>query len=178
MEVYTSARCPIPSRDLLNSERIQFRNMVVGFANFTSTAIGHIAIDWNVVDELSTRIHQRMNYYLFFHNANLLQSRQGALKAYWILKYRPLRIKSAVFWDEEYDINVHFAFHVLFAQALGEFLVNCPRGIQLTVVTNILREYKNDHIRAFSEHDISKEAMMLISGSIKSIVECEIKNCS
>jgi hypothetical protein len=65
----------------------------------------------------------------------------------------------------------------MFTQALGELFPNCPKEIQATVANNILKKYQDDYIRGLSEYDISKEAMMLISESLKSIVKCEIMDC-
>jgi hypothetical protein len=66
----------------------------------------------------------------------------------------------------------------MFAQAIGELFADCKKEKQVTVANNILEKYEGDYIRAFSEYDISKEAMMLLSESLKSIVKCEIRNCS
>jgi len=125
-----------------------------------------------LADQVSERVHQGFCYYLFFHNITLSQARQAALKAYWILRYRPV---TALVWEREYNINVYFAYFILFAEAMGEHLVVCPKSIQKTVVNNVLHEYEDTYIRFFSEHSIGKGAMMLISESIGSVVKAEIK---
>jgi len=173
---FTDARCPPPPREYLEKERTDFENILKAFLACLSVSDTHIKADRDLIDDINSRAHQRINYYLFFHGTHLQQSRQVALKSYWILRYRPLRLMSKAFWDKEYDINVYFAFFIMFAQALGELFVNLPKKVQVTVTNEVLRKHEDDYIRAFSEYDISKEAMMLISESLKSIVKCELKD--
>jgi hypothetical protein len=175
MDGFTDAECPHPPRDYLNKEREKFKDILKSILLILKVSGAHIKTDRDLIDEINTRIHQRINYYLFFHVKRLNQSRQIALKAYWILRHRPLRLISKAFWNKDYDINVYFAFYFMFAQAIGELFVNCPKEIQTTVANEILRKHQDDYIRAFSEYDIGKEAMMLISESLKSIVKCEIR---
>ena len=171
---FTDARYPPPPRDYLEKKRVDFENILKAFLACISVSDTDIKVDRDLIDDINSRVHQRINYYLFFHDTHLHQSRQIALKSYWILRYRPLRLISK--WDKGYDINVYFAFLIMFAQALGELFVNCPKEIQVTVTNEILRKHEDDYIRGFSEYDISKEAMMLMSESLKSIVKCEIKD--
>jgi len=177
-EGYTEVRCPLPPIEYLEKERENFQKIVKSFAARMNISLDNIQTDASIIDEISKRVHQRRNYYLFFHGKNLIQSRQAAIKAYWILKYRPIRLFPQTTWNKAFNINVYFAFFILFVQAIGEYFVNCPKEIQGIVANRILNEYEDEYIRAFSEYDISKEAMMLISDSLKSIVKCEIRNCS
>jgi hypothetical protein len=174
MDGFTDARCPPPPRDYLEKERVDFENILKLFLTWLSVSYTQIRVDRDLLDDISSRLYQRINYYWFFHDTHLHQSRQIALKSYWILRYRPLQLISKAFWDKDYDINVYFAFFIMFAQAIIELFPDCPKGIQATVANEILKKHEDDYIRAFSEYDISKEAMMLISESLKSIVKCEI----
>ena len=77
-----------------------------------------------------------------------------------------------------YDINVYLAVYILFAVNLAVIAKDNPNSnkIQNHVIANILNNY-TDFVRAFSEYDISKEAMMLFSENLKSIVVYEISKC-
>ena len=167
----TTNRYKLPSLEYLKSERHSFNKMLGNFAKFVTTDKIHFKVNPDRVDNVTVRVHQRKDYYLYFHGTQLEQSRQAAAKAYWILRYRPI---AALVWDKEYDVNVYLAYFVLFSEALGKHLSGYSPDIQQAVVTNILNEYHDSFIRGFSEYNISKGAMLLVSDSIKSIVKCEI----
>jgi hypothetical protein len=173
---FTDARCPLPPLGYLEKERAIFKDILKLFLRWLAVSETHIRVDMDLIDDITLRVHQRINYYLFFYGRYLHQSRQVALKAYWILRYHPLRLISKAFWDKDYDINVYFAFFIMFTQAVGELFVDCPKVIQAAVTNEILRKHKENYIRVFSGYDISKEAMMLLSESLKSIVKCEIRD--
>ncbi|MDR2547218.1 MAG: hypothetical protein LBC96_06870 [Lachnospiraceae bacterium] len=168
----TEARCIPPSEEYLNNKRSYFQKILHEFANYVSIDKSRIKVDNKLLDDVIVRLHQRLNYYLFFHGKNLEQSRQAAIYAYWILRYRPLRV---LVWDKAYDVNIYFAFYTLFAVALFQTLSSCPKEYQVDIVMNIRKEYESDFLRSFNEYDISKESMMMISDSIKSIFKAEIK---
>jgi hypothetical protein len=177
MSNFTEARYEQPTPKYLNAERAKFQQTFGLFATHIIKApVTDFKFDHDLIDDVSMRVHQRLNYYLFFHNIRLAQSRQAGLKAYWILRYRPITPYSPTLWNEEYDVNVYFAFFVLFCEAMGECLVKIPSNIRTIIVNNVLIEYQNIFMRAFNEYDISKEAMMLVSESIKSIFVGEIKS--
>ena len=174
IEGYTNERCPVLTLKHYADGRASIHRGLKHFATFMSTLTSDFAVDENAVDKITERLFQRINYYLFFHGAHLTQSRQNALKAYWILKYHPLRPKLPDSWKSEYNVNAHFAFYVLFAQALSDKIGDCANNRRTDVINNILREYQKDYIRALSEYDISKEAMIVVSDGLKSILKGEI----
>jgi hypothetical protein len=178
MDGYTNERCPLPPSDYFSKERENFKNILDIFLRWSEVSHIYITVDSDLIDQISLRVFQRINYYQFFHGIDLHQSRQVAFKSYWMLRYRPLRLKSKNFWNNIYDINVYFAFFIMVAQALAELVGNCSREIRTTVANNILLKHGSDYIRAFSEYDISKEAMMMISEGFKSIVKCELNDCN
>jgi len=174
MDDFTKDRCPPPSLKYLNTELAEFDSKLKSFLANMNVPYGQVKTDRDIVNEINSRVHQRINYYLFFHGKTLQQSRQVAIRSYWILRHRPIRLLASGSWNRDYDINVYFAFYLMFTQIIGELFAVCPKNIQATAANNILNKYKDDYIRAFSEYDISKEAMMVLSESLKSIVKCEI----
>jgi len=161
-----------PSFEYLKNKRSGFLEMIGNFATFMRMKKTDFQANLQVYDDVSTRVHQRQSYYMFFHGTHLEQSQVAASFAYWILRYRPIR---ALVWDKEYDVNVYFAYYVLFTESLTKHLAGHSKEVQYIVINNILTEYKEKFIRGFSEYNISKGAMMLIADSIKSILRGEIK---
>ncbi len=173
------AHCQPPSRKYLNDQSEKFSKFVSVFLKILKVPAHEFRLHQDSVDEIIRRIHQRVNYYQFFHSKDLRQSRQAAIQAYWILRYRPLKPLTLSHWDKLYDINVYLAYYLLFGAALSESVNEYPDPVPKKVrdaVTNVIEsENKNDRIRAFSEYDISKEAMMLVSDYLKTRIDAEIR---
>ena len=164
-------RYALPTQEYIYNERNLFQQMLGGFATFEQVNVNDFSVDRELVDEVTKRVHQRIEYYSYFHGVNLEQTRQAATKAYWILRYRPLKPK---LWGKQYDVNIHFAFYVLFAAVIGKSIKDIPKNIQKSVINAVLSKQKDIYLRSFSEYDISKEAMMLVAESVKSLLEAEI----
>jgi hypothetical protein len=173
----TTARCESTPIAFLELGRESFKKAINLFVRFYyKTAANDFKIDYDGVDRISTRIHPRLNYYLFFHDKQLSQSRQAGLKAYWVLRYRPIKLISLCYWKKAYDINVYFAFFVILSDIIGECLSDCDIDVQRLVVNKLLEDYENSFIRSLSEYDISKESMILIADNIKKLCLCEAKS--
>jgi len=170
----TTARYSLPTQDFLKDKRIKIKNTIVSFAKYHDISINEFKTTAESIDKIITRINQRENYYLSFHDAKLAQSRQAAIMAYWILRYRPLR--PVIPWNKGYDINVHFAYFILFSETLSELVIDSSKEMRNEIINSVSKEHTEGLLRGLSEYDISKEAMMLISDSIESAVRCEIKN--
>ena len=168
---FTNARYESPKYAYMSVQRDKFDKIIGSLATYLRISKNEFRIDHNVIEDIIARLHQRINYYLFFHGKHLTQSRQAGIKAFWILRYHPL-ISST--WKKEYDINVYFAFYLLFAEIIGEHLSSQPKEIQCEITNKVLIEYQESFLRALSEYDISKESMMLISECVEKIVLLEI----
>jgi len=138
MSDFTKDRCPSPSLNYLNTECAEFDSKLKSFLINMNVTYGQVRTDRDVVNEISLRVHQRINYYLFFHGKMLQQSRQIAIKSYWILRHRPIRLLASGSWNRDYDINVYFAFYLILTQIIGELFTTCPRNIRVTAANNII----------------------------------------
>jgi len=173
---FTTARCGSTPNDFLDAGREAFKKTVNLFVKYYyKTAYNDFKIEYSAVDRISNRIYQRLNYYLFFHNRQLSQVRQMGLKAYWVLRYRPLRLVSSIYWKKKYNINIYLAFFVILADVIGECLSGCNKDTQRLIVSKLLEDYENTFIRPLSEYDISKEAMMLMADDLKTRCQYEVK---
>lgn len=171
----TDARCEPTPIAFLNNGLKAFRKIFKIFVTYYGASDQYFRINVDSVNNISTRMYQRQNYYLFFHNKKLSQSRQAGLKAYWILRYRPVTTISSGSWKKEYDVNVYFAFFCILCDVLGECVGGVRKDIQTSVINKLLKEYEAVFIRAFSEYDISKEALMVVADNIKKMCLYEIR---
>jgi hypothetical protein len=131
---FTEARCEPTPIAFLNNGMEAFKKTLGFFAGHYNIAVNNFRTSQECVNRISCRIYQRLNYYLFFHNRQLAQSRQAGLKAYWILRYRPLRLVTPEIWQKSYEINTYFAFFIILCEVIGE----CLKGYQNDVVRSIL----------------------------------------
>lgn len=172
---FTDARCEPTPITYLNEKREAFKTVLEHLIVLIEITSQDFRIDRNKLKKISDRLYQRLNYYLFFHGKHLAQSRQAGITAYWILRYCPLTLITLTAWKRKYDINAYFAFFYILYVILGELIAKQPRGVQRAVVKKVLTDYENVFMRAFSEYDISKEAMMLVTDNIKNICRYEIE---
>jgi len=172
---FTTARCEPTPDAFLKSGREVFRKILGIFVVFHKITVADFRVNQNIFDRISNRIYQRLNYYQFFHNKQLSQTRQAGLKAYWILRYRPIKLVSPGSWKKAYDVNVYFAFYAIVCDVFGECFGNLRDDVKTLIISEILKNYENTFIRPFSEYDISKESMMLVADDIKKMCLYEIK---
>jgi len=172
----TSARY----KELLPAETKEMRQEFIAeirrFASSKSIEIGEVfTASLQRIDEINERLDQRLDYYAFYHDRNLRQSAQAAIKAFWTLKYRPLRQIEEGSWDGEYDLNVHFAYWIMLSSTVsgvkGEF-----SKLTHERQKGVLERYHiKAYLRALNEYDISKEALQLLSENLRTILLLEIK---
>ena len=160
----------------------EFRDELIAFAtDFNLHYHGTFSYCDVVLNEIGRRIDQRKWYYRFFHKKmELCQTGQLALKIYWILKYKPVKISPNVLWDKDYDANVEFACSLLFAHStegekVKQALDHLSYEQQREVMYEVEKKHLNSFLRAFSEHDIPKEALQLVAEKLKDLFEAEAK---
>jgi hypothetical protein len=121
--------------------------------------------DYASLSRIVIRVDQRIEYFKIYHsNTNMWELRQAALKAYWVLKYRPFRIQKAVlsYTREQARINEKVALHILWSAIVALRIAEDSSY----KVASFSRVYIDRILHAFSEHDICKEEMMMIAESL------------
>jgi len=123
-----------------------------------------------LVSDIFKRIHQRSDYYTYFHTKPnggqpmvMAETKHTALMAYWVIKYKPLSLP-LVFADDLYQtkcctINEYFAAFCIFSLAK-----KYPRVGDVN--TYFSPDNLNGIVYAFMHRDISKEAMILYVESL------------
>lgn len=162
-----------PTKEYLTRENNKFKDIIRIFEIYYGLEECVVDCKDEIVNEINNRIHQRRNYYWFFWDKDFAQGCRSATCAYWILHYRPLFYPN---WHKNFNVNVYFAFFVIFNEAVGEMLEKYNGNIPYDIVMDVLVDNSKLYIRALSEYDISKESLMVIAQSIKSITELSIEN--
>lgn len=139
-------------------------------------------IEWNdaLLMKIVVRIDQRSDYFTYFHSIvaddgtinvdEMSQYKQMALLCFWIIKYKPLRIK-----DKRLDLG-YFAYnHCSINETFAAYLFVSQVFTSKTLSKTQRRYYKSnsylkDLFYKFMHHDISKEAMIF---SLCSLVCCK-----
>jgi len=145
-------------------------------ANFNSLFKGYFeGYEYSIplIQEIYKRIDQRADYYLYFHSdpkspMRMSQTKELALMAFWILKYKPLSLPvhkaNDLFIEKNCTINEYFAIYCIISYAkvyssrddIDSYF--CQKNIDVIVYN-------------FMHRDISKEAMICYVDSLMNIVE-------
>ena len=162
----------IPGVEMLKRLR-EFNEMLINFNSFFKNYFKDYTYSIPLICEIYKRIDQRADYYLFFHSdpknrMEMTQTKEIALMAYWLIKYKPLTLPvnkaSTLFINKNCTINEYFAAYLIFSYALK----TSPRKD----IRSYFRQKNLDVlIYSFMHRDISKEAMICFVDSLLNIAE-------
>ena len=120
----------------------------------------HMQVDILPLGKAIARVEQRKEYFLIFHKQTKLNEvKEAALLAYWLAKYRPFHLACPDKKQREmyHNINETFAVSLLVAAIEGEVYRRCRRHVSYPEAG------WRKITRAFTEWDISKESLILMS---------------
>lgn len=122
-----------------------------------------IDYDFALLAEALIRIDKRKDYFVIFHDeTDMNEVKEAALLAYWIIKFKPFRIKNGdIEIHKKYrQINEAFAVFILYSVIKEE----AERTQNMNF--NISKEYNQKIMYAFKFWDLSKESIMLVAESL------------
>ena len=166
---------PLNKKDATDSMNDMLR-LIESFMQ--KSTLSNDEIEWNdiLLLKIVSRIDQRSDYFTYFHSTvnengeveldEMSEHKKMALLCFWIIKYKPLRIKSKTTELNYYSIN-HCTVNEAFAAYLfisqiynSEFIGKRQKKYYMS------KKYVSDLFYKFMHHDISKEAMILSLCSI------------
>ena len=124
-------------------------------------------IDFAIIAEALVRLDKRKDYFVIFHDdTDMNEVKRSALLAYWILKFKPIHIKTdnKVTKGKYRKINEAFAVFVIYSTVCEEIKRKTGNDFYVS------KDYNRKIMYGFKFWDISKEALMLIVESL-----CESK---
>ena len=119
--------------------------------------------DLTINEELLVRIDKRKDYFMIFHdNTDMNEIKEAALLAYWILKFKPFKLKvDDIDRRKKYgQINEAFAVYVLYSAVKEE--ANRIPGMSFSISS----EYNRKIMYAFRFWDLSKESLILVTETL------------
>lgn len=125
--------------------------------------IEEVDVNEELLAELLVRIDKRKDYFMIFHdNTNMNEIKEAALLAYWILKFKPFKLKvDDIDRRKKYgQINEAFAVYVLYSAVKEE--TNRVSGMRFCVSS----EYNRKIMYAFRFWDLSKESLILVAETL------------
>ena len=155
--------------DTVMLERLnEFKELLAGFNSFFKGFFEGYEYSIPLIQEIYKRIDQRADYYLYFHSdpkrpMKMSQTKEVALMAFWILKYKPLFLplyrENNLFIQKNCTINEYFATFCIAA---------CAKEISpRDDIVNYFSAKKIDIlVYTFMHRDISKEAMICYVDSL------------
>lgn len=122
-----------------------------------------VELNYSLLGSILVRIDERRDYYKYFHSdedqiMRISRGKEVALNAYWIIKYKPLRIKG-IEAEERFYEEFRCSFNEVFAAMLiisfvEEEVSDCCDGLFTNgKIKTLLYDLYN--------RDISKEAMIM-----------------
>ena len=164
------------SIDEVNKQLEIFNIITKYIANFfLHLPLSAFNIDNKKVAQVETRTHQRIEYYNYFHDVNINQTKESAIRAYWILKYKPFSYGNR--WNNDadcFDINSIFALYFLLSSVITQINLKIKHEkIKSSNEFYIIPLYNffSNHLRSlylhtFNENDVSLETFILIAETI------------
>ena len=119
-----------------------------------------IDVDRELLNRAFVRVDKRLDYYRIYHNDTYLNEvREAAIIAYWLLKYRPIRVLASTGGQDEAlaRLNENFALFVVLSVIEGH---RKHLGLPVFAVDRFTLEQLKYGVRNW---DLSKEALMLIA---------------
>jgi hypothetical protein len=151
----------------------EFKKLLVGFNSLFKGYFEGYEYSIPLIQEIYKRIDQRADYYLYFHSdpkkpMKMSQTKEIALMAFWILKYKPLSLPvykaNQLFVDKNCTINEYFAIYCI---------ASCAK--ELSPRDDIISYFSLKNIDvlvySFMHRDISKEAMICYVDSLLNVTE-------
>jgi hypothetical protein len=131
-----------------------------------------VDVDRELLNRAFVRVDKRLDYYRIYHNDTYLNEvREAAVIAYWLIKYRPIRVISS---DGTGDgpftrLNENFALFVILSVIEGhrEHL-----GLPVFSVDKFTIEQLKYGVRNW---DLSKEALMLVAVALSDTTTTDAK---
>ncbi len=155
-------RYELPADKELSAQKKQFEDRIYNVINKLNLTEYQVELNYSILGSILLRVDERKDYYKYFHSTDsqimrISRGKEVALVAYWIVKYKPLRI-IGIDNEERFFQNYKCSFNEVFAAMLI-----------IAFVIEISKEHRNfftvSKIRTLIydlfNRDISKEAMIM-----------------
>lgn len=121
-----------------------------------------IEINYSLLCNVILRVDERKDYYKYFHSTEkatmkISRSKEIALLAYWIVKYKPFRIKG-MDAEEDFYCTYRCSFNEAFAAMMIVSFLTEVNAVQPGFFTS---NKLNTMLYDLFNRDISKEAMIM-----------------
>ena len=130
---------------------------------FSDLNLSDISCDFRMIGEIIVRVDKRKDYFQIFHeDTEMIEIKQAALIGYWLVKFKPLSIRSnsEVHKTRYSGINEQFAIFIILS-VLSE--IASREG---TKEFRISKRYIDRLRYALKYWDLSKESIILVCESL------------
>lgn len=148
------------------SEISDFGLLVGDFLNRNGYDTDKIGIVETSVYQIITKVHQRKQYFEYFHRLNMSDFKELALRCFWIIKTKPLYFKSDTLTADNLtfeSINEKFAVFYIIKKFKA---LTKSDAVREKIDCFFSEQYVYELVYSFTYRDISKEAMILIVETI------------
>lgn len=127
-----------------------------------------LELNRDLIMEIIKKIHQRELYFDFFHELQISEFKEIALIAFWYIKLHPITIikkNPSVLTIDSVNEKLAVYYIVSGLRALLK-LENKPE----TPLDNLPKSYLDEVVYTFTYRDITKEALILLVGSMGALL--------
>ena len=152
-----------PSSNILKEEVDHILNVFYKYVKEKGIEKREIFIDYDILGKIAVRLDQRCEYFKIYHkNTYLSEMRRVGILAYWIIKYKPFEIKMGdpYAWQNKIKINETIALHMIMCMVVRLVCRDDSKHL------NISDSYRKKILHSFTEHDLTKEAFMIVAESL------------
>lgn len=155
-------RYQIPPEAELLRYKNYLKELVTVYQEKLSLSGYQIEINYSLLCSIVIRVDERKDYYKYFHSTpeatmRISRGKEVALLAYWIVKYKPFRIKGIA--EEE---NFYCEFRCTFNEVFAAMMILSFLNEETRVEPGFFTAAKvNTMLYDLFNRDISKEAMIM-----------------
>lgn len=142
----------------------KFKLLVANFMESNGYEKHDVLIFETEVFQIITKVHQRKEYFKYFHHLNISDFKELALYCFWIIKIKPLHFDDTNATEKDKisfkSINEKFAlFYII--KTFRSLAANDSKK-QKRINALFTEQYMYELVYSFTYRDISKEALILL----------------
>lgn len=142
--------------------------IIEAFVQTNNIDKSNVSVNENVLFQIISKVHQRKQYFVFFHKLDMSDFKELALNCFWIIKLKPLSLRQeSLTMEDRLELNsINEKFAVFYLMKKFRALAHDCEMSQERVDNFFDEKYIYELFYSFIYRDISKEAMILLVETI------------
>lgn len=159
----------VPISDEEKKKNIQALNALIGFfLKENDYVVDNLSVNVLALSRIVDKVHQRKQYFSYFHDLDMSELKQIALTAFWIIKLYPIDTVSNLSKERQNDLkSINEKFALFYIIVYLKILYKDEHNDNAERIDKFFDDlYIRELEYSFTYRDISKEAMILLVETI------------